>query len=282
MSTLITRSMQLLRYRDAGNKKRFLNVVDTCNAFSSVTKLKYIFNGRQFVKYSSHGEILNAWVESERHEWGSGSETEFMMVTDDKNDFFSLGPLIGLNDPDINGIEFSFNIEKPLLKPEGFISFRDCKEFFIACINSYEAYTAFIHDSDLEKIVSFGYVNRVIKAQIPKELWKDIPTPDVVENLPASLAERLSNVHSPDEFDRLEIPEAIYWFNYWNPYMVEHVGEDKIRQAPCEVIEKQNNGGYTLIVQKENFDSSNIEHLERLAKVYDYFNLYELQQKHFS
>ncbi len=271
--------MQLLRYRDPRNRKRFLKVVDACNAFSSVTKLKYIFNGRQFIKYSSHGEILNAWADMEQHEWGSGPVTEFMMVTDNKNDFFSLGPLMELNDPEINGIEFSFNIEKPLLKPEGFISFRDCKELFIECINSYEAYTAFIHDSDLEKIVSFGYLNRVIKAQIPKELWKDIPTPDVVENIPASLAERLSNVHSIDDFDRLEIPEAIYWFNYWNPSMVEHVGEDKIKRAPGEVIEKQSNGGYILIVQRENFDSSNLEHLEKLARVYDHFNLYEIQKQ---
>lgn len=281
MSEFFTRSMQLLRDKNPGNKKRFLKVVDTCNAFSPVTRLKYIFDGKRSFPYSSHEDILKAWAKMERQFGGAGLDEVFMMTTDDKEEFFSLSPMLdAFEGRGIDGIEFTFSTDKPLLKPDGYISFNECRELFIAAINSYEAYVAFIHDSDLEQLVTFGFVYRVMKEQLPKSEWKYIPTPDIVEKVPAALAERLSKLHSSDDFNRLEVPEAIYWFNYWNPYMVKNVGEDRIRKAPCAVVEKQDNGGYILIVQKENFDARNVEHLEKLAKVYDHFNLYELQRQH--
>ena len=276
--TVFTRSMQLIRDSDPGNKNRFLKVVDTCNAFSKETRLRYIFNGIQYETYSSHAEILKAWAAMNRFNVGEMGQV-FMLTTDDKEPFFVLGPLDRDPYTDIAGIEFSFNVKKPLLTPGGFFSFFDCKEFFIAVINSYQAYAGFIHDADLEQLVSFGYVNRNIKLQVPEDEWKYIPVPDIVKATPPLIAEKISNVFPPHQFNRLEIPEAIYWFNYWNPYMVEHVGEEKIRTAPCEVVEKQKNGGYLIIVQKENLDLRNAEHLKKLAAAYDHFDLYNLQQK---
>lgn len=272
--------MILLRDKDRNNKNRFLNVVDACNAFSSDTRLHYIFDGKNYSPYNTHGEILQAWSKMESQYGGEGLEDVFMLTTGKEDSFCVLGPN---EDPyqfsDVDGIEFSFNVSKPLLKPEGYISFGDCREWFIAVINSYEAYAGFIHDSYMEQLTAFGFVQQVYKQQLPEDQWKYIPIPDIVRNTPPELLTRITRLLPPEQFNRLEIPEAIYWFNYWNPYMVKNVGEEKIKTAPCEVVAKQKNGGYILITQKENFDAQNTEHLERLAVIYDHFNLYELQRK---
>ena len=278
--TLITRTLVLLRDKSRENRKRFLRVVDTCNHFAEITKLKYIYNGSKHIAYSSHEEILQAWANMEKQYGKEGLKDVFMLTTDIDKPFFAMGPL---DDPyefaEVDGVDFSFNLEKPLLKPGGYLSFNDCIEFFIAIINSYEAYTGFIHDSQLEQLTAFGFVQKTYKEQLPRDQWQYIPVPEIVEKMPAPLVERISNLLPPERFNRLEIPEAIYWFNYWNPYQVEKVGEEKIKSAPCEYIQKQQNGGYILVTQKENFDAGNIAHLEKLAGIYDHFNLYTIQKE---
>jgi hypothetical protein len=273
--------MILLREKDSKNQERFLKTVDVCNSFSSETKLRYIFNGKEYKTYSAHDEIISAYKEmTNQYHKGRGLDKVFMLTTAKEDPFFVLGPKEDpYNFSDDDGLEFSFYTGKPILKPEGYLSFRDSKEFFIATINSYEAYTGYIHDSYLEEITTFAFVQNNIKAQLPRDQWKHIPAPEIIKRIPSSIAESLSRLTSPEQFNIFEVPQAIYWFNYWNKHQVENVGEDKIKAAPCEVIEKQKNGGYILITQKENFDALNNEHLQKLARIYDHLNLYEVQQK---
>ena len=269
----------MLRDQDSKNRDRFMKVVDTCNAFSSSTRLNYIFKGNKYVPYTSHDQISQTWSDM-MEQYGSGTGEILLLATDIKDQFFVVGPRDDLfGSTDFDGVEFSFNVNRPLLKPEGYLSFMECRDLFVSVIDSYEAYVGFINDSNLEQLTAYGFVSERMKEQVPKELWDKIPVPGIIRQFPAELIARISKLHPPDEFNRLAIPEAIYWFNYWNPYMIRNVGEKKVREAPFEIVEKQPNGGYLLIVQKENFDAEKIEHLERLARLYDHFNLYDLQQK---
>ncbi|MBN8852823.1 MAG: hypothetical protein BGO55_03610 [Sphingobacteriales bacterium 50-39] len=276
--TLITRTLVELRAKDPLNKKRLLKVVDACNTFSNKTRIKYIFDGQQYSTYSSNRDILQAWDQMEK-QYGSEGPA-FILTTDKDHALFAFGPR---EDPygfyNEDAIEFSFIVDKPLLKPDGYFSFVELKEFFIATINSYEAYCAYIHDNQLEELIVSGFTAENMKAQLPRELWEHIPTPELAAHIPADIIARISKLITPEKFDRLSIPEAIYWFNYWNEFQVENLGEEKVKTAPCEVVEKQKNGGYILIVQKENFRADNIDQMEKMAKVYDHFNLYEIQDR---
>ena len=265
-------TLQLFRPKEADSLNRFLDLVQACNDYSHATRLRYVFDGGTFNDYTSPDALKQAFADLEKH-WNDGDFDRDLILSTDKDT-----PLLSLvhTDPfeytNEDNAAFSFNGGRPLLQPEGLFSYEEFHHFFVTAINAYKARYAAVYDIELETLISFASFYGEV------EMDEEISTPDIVVKTPEHLTARIGKVMPPGLFNPLEIPPAIYWFNYWNEDQVKAVGEDKIKQAPFEVIEKFPDGGYILIVQKENFNTHNTAHLEKLAALYDYFDLHTLQQ----
>lgn len=270
--SLHVNTLQLFRRKEDNSLNRFLDLVQACNDYSDATRLRYVFDGTNHNEYTSAKDLAQAFADLEKH-WNAGDfDKDVILSTDKDTPLFSLVHTDPFEYTNEDTAEFSFNASKPLLKPEGYFTYEEFRHFFISAIDAYQARYAVVHDNDLEMLISFASFYGEV------EMDEEISTPDIVVNTPEQLTARIGRVMSPDLFDPLVIPPAIYWFNYWNEDQVKAIGEEKIRQAAFEVIEKHPGGGYILIVQKENFDTHNTAHLEKLADLYDYFDLYSLQE----
>jgi len=267
-----TSTLQLFRPKEADSLYRFLDLVQACNDHSHATQLRYVFDGAQFNEYVSADALEQAFAELQKH-WSEGDfDRDVILSTDKDTPLFSLVHTDPFEYTNEDNAAFSFRSGQPLLQPEGHFSYEEFHHFFTAAIGAYKASYAAVYDTELETLISFASFYGEV------EMDEEISTPDIVVKTPEHLTARIGKVMAPGLFDPLEIPPAIYWFNYWNEDQVKTVGEEKIRQAAFEVIEKLPGGGYILIVQKENFDARNTAHLEKLAALYDYFDLYTLQQ----
>lgn len=270
--SLNTSSLQLLRGKDGESLPGFLNLVQACSNHSELTRLRYVFDGATYEEYTTAAVLSQAFDDLEKH-WNAGNFDKDVILCSEKE-----SPLLSLvhTDPfeytNEDNASLTFNGGKPLLQPEGHFSFDEFYRFFLTAITAYKAGYAAVYDTDLETLIAFASFYGEV------EMDEEISTPDIVLNTPEHITARIGKVISPQLFNPLEIPPAIYWFNYWNKDQVQTIGEEKILQSGFEVIEKQPDGAYVLIVQKENFDTHNAAHLEKLAALYDYFDLHSLQE----
>ncbi|ACU63713.1 DUF5953 family protein [Chitinophaga pinensis] len=265
-------TLQLFRQKEADSLPRFLDLVQTCNDHSEATRLQYIYDGNAYNEYTSPAALEKAFADLEQF-WDKGDyDKDVILFTDREHPLFSLVHTDPFEYTHEDTAAFTFNGGRPLLQPQGHFSYDTFHDFFVAAIDAYKATYAAVYDTDLETLISFASFYGEV------EIDEEISTPEIVLETPEQLTARIGRVISPELFNPLEIPPAIYWFNYWNEAQVKAVGEEKIKQAPFEVIEKRADGGYILVVQKENFDTHNTAHLERLAALYDHFDLYSLQQ----
>lgn len=265
-------TLQLFRPKGTDSLNRFLDLVQACNDHSDATRLRYVFDGGKFNDFTSIDALKQAFADLEKH-WNEGDfDRDVILSTDKETPLLSLVHTDPFEYTSEDNAAFSFNSGRPLLLPDGHFSYEGFHYFFITAINAYKARYAAVYDTELETLISFASFYGEV------EIDEEISTPDIVVKTPEHLTERIGKVMSPGLFNPLQIPPAIYWFNYWNEDQVQAVGEEKIKQAAFEVIEKLPNGGYILVVQKENFNTQNTAHLEKLAALYDYFDLYTLQQ----
>lgn len=265
-------TLQLFRPKETESLNHFLNLVQACNDHSDATRLRYVFDGGTFNSYTSTEGLKQAFADLQQH-WNEGDfDRDVILSTHTEMPLLSLVHTDPFEYTTEDNASFNFHSGRPLLMPEGYFSYEAFYHFFVIAINAYRARYAAVYDTELETLVSFASFYGEV------EIDHEITMPEIIEVTPVQLTERIGKVMAPGLFDPLEIPPAIYWFNYWNEDQVRAVGEEKIKQADFDVIEKTPDGGYILIVQKENFNSHNIDHLERLAALYDYFDLYTLQQ----
>lgn len=264
-------TLQLFRPKETDSLNRFLDLVQACNDHSDTTRLRYVFDGGKFNDYTSTDALKQAFADLETH-WNEGDfDRDVILSTDKEMPLLSLVHTDPFEYTSEDNAAFSFNTGRPLLLPEGHFSYEGFHYFFMTAINAYKARYAAVYDTELETLISFSSFYGEVEMDV------DVSMPEIIEITPGELTERIGKVMPPGLFNPLKIPPAIYWFNYWNEDQVAAVGEEKIKQAGFDVIEKLPNGGYVLVVQKENFDARNIEHLEKLAALYDYFDLYTLQ-----
>jgi hypothetical protein len=111
-------------------------------------------------------------------------------------------------------------------------------------------------------------------ARRPPEEHHSILKPDpyngVTDNLPPLLF--------GDEFDRLRVPDGVWWINYWSPLQVETVGIDRIRTANWARLIELPNGGMTLAATEDAFDVTNPAHMARLGEIVEHLQLRQLQE----
>jgi len=270
--SLNTSSLQLLRGKDAESLPGFLNLVQACNDYSELTRLRYVFDGTGYETYADTAALSQAFKDLEKH-WNAGDfDKDVILCTEKESPLLSLVHTDPFEYTNEDNASLTFNGGKPLLQPEGHFPFDEFHRFFLTAIKAYKARYAAVYDADLETLIAFASFYGEV------EMDDEISTPDIVLNTPEHITARIGRVISPQLFNPLEIPPAIYWFNYWNKDQVASIGEEKILQSAFDIIEKQPDGGYVLIVQKENFNTHNAAHLEKLAALYDYFDLYSLQE----
>lgn len=237
--SLYNRVLKISREKNANSPQRFLDLVLACNTFSDATKLPYIFDGTAYKAYKTTDELAQA-IAGAKQAFEEGND--MILATHQGDSTFSLTHADIFDDATVDEAEFAFNLSKPLLNPEGYFSFDTFSSFFKTTIKAYDGKVARVYDSELEQIVAG------------------------------------SDLLDPSEFDILKVPEAVYWFNYWNNEQVQLIGEEKLQKAPFEVIEKQPDGGYILITQKENFDAHNPAHVKRITDTTAYLDLSTLQE----
>jgi hypothetical protein len=265
-------TLQLFRRKETASLTRFLDLVQACNDHSDTTRLRHVFDGSVYHDYTSTQDLAQAFTDLEKH-WSSGDfDRDVILLTHKDAPLFSLVHTDPFEYTSEDTASFTFNGGKPLLQPEGTFTYDAFYRFFLAAIEAYQAEYAAVYDADLETLISFASFYGEV------EIDEEISTPEIVVKTPEELTARIGRVISPELFNPLEVPPAIYWFNYWNEDQVRAIGEEKIKQAAFEVIEKRPGGGYVLVVQKENFNTHNTAHLEKLAGLYDYFNLHALQE----
>ncbi|WNZ24520.1 hypothetical protein HJG54_17780 [Leptolyngbya sp. NK1-12] len=117
-----------------------------------------------------------------------------------------------------------------------------------------------------------GY-ERALAKRPPEEhrrFLKPDPYEGVTDNLPPLLLS--------DEFDRLRVPDGVWWINYWSPLQVETVGIERIRTANWARLIELPNGGATLAVTEEAFDVTNPAHMARLGEIVEHLQLRQLQE----
>lgn len=238
--SLYDRTLKLSREKTADSTKYFLDLVQACNTFSDATSLPYIFDGRTYTEYGTL-DVLAEKLASAAKDWEEGKDV--ILSTAKEQPLFALTHTSIFDESNEDTATFSFDLSKPLMGSGGFFPFDTFLRFFVTTIQAYHAGLGRVSDSEIEELIS-------------------------------------GKVMEPGLFDPLKIPEAVYWINYWNAAQVSLIGEDKIRKAPFEIIEKQGDGGYVLVLQKEDFDAHNTAHLEKLAAIHDYFNLYDLQRQY--
>lgn len=238
--SLYNRVLKISREKNANSSQRFLDLVLACNAFSDATKLPYIFDGTSYTAYSTTEALAQA-IAGAKQAFDEGND--MILATHPGNSTFSLTHADIFDDTTVDEAEFAFNLSKPLLGSDGYFSFDTFLGFFKTTIQAYDGKVARVYDSELEQLIA----------------GSDL-------------------VLDPGEFDILKVPEAVYWFNYWNNDQVQLIGEEKLRKAPFELIEKQPGGGYILITQKENFDAHNTAHVQKITDICAYLDLYTLQE----
>ncbi|WP_343670561.1 hypothetical protein [Chitinophaga sp.] len=252
--SLYNRVLKISREKNASSSQRFLDLVLACNAFSDTTRLPYIFDGISYTEYKSPA-ILAQTLAGAKKAWEEGKDV--ILATHKGDSIFSLTHSDIFDDTEQDDAEFAFNLRKPLLGPDGYFSFDTFFNFFKTTIQAYDGKIARVYDSELELLIQGLDVN----------------------GRPAPL-NPINNLMTPGTFDILKIPEAVYWFNYWNKEQVQLIGEEKLNKAPFEVIEKQSDGGYILITQKENFSARTEEHIKKLSAICAYLDLYTLQESY--
>ncbi|QYO67775.1 hypothetical protein [Leptolyngbya sp. 7M] len=117
-----------------------------------------------------------------------------------------------------------------------------------------------------------GY-ERALARRPPEEhqyILKPAPYEGVTDNLPPLLF--------GSEFDRLRVPDGVWWINYWSPLQVDTVGVDRIRTANWARLIELPNGGMTLAVTEDAFDVTNPAHMARLAEIVEHLQLRQLQE----
>lgn len=250
--SLYNRILKISREKNANSPQRFLDLVLACNTFSDATKLPYIFDGTSYTTYRTTEALAQA-IAGAKQAFEEGND--MILATHQGDSTFSLTHADIFDDTTVDEAEFAFNLSKPLLDPNGYFSFDNFLAFFKTTIHAYDGKVARVYDSELEQLITGSDLNGGPAAPSP-----------------------INNLLDPGEFDILKVPEAVYWFNYWNKDQVQLIGEEKLRKAPFEVIEKQPDGGYILITQKENFDAHNAEHVKKIAAICAYLDLYTLQE----
>jgi hypothetical protein len=251
--SLYNRILKISREKNANSPQRFLDLVLACNTFSDATKLPYIFDGTSYTTYPNTAALTQA-IAGARQAFDEGKD--MILATHQGDSTFSLTHADIFDDTTVDEAEFAFNLSKPLLGPDGYFSFDTFLRFFKTTIQAYDGKVARVYDSELEGLINGIAVNGAPAAPSP-----------------------INTLMDPSEFDILKVPEAVYWFNYWNKDQVQLIGEEKLNKAPFAVIEKQPDDGYILITQKENFDAHNAEHVARLSAICAYLDLYTLQEK---
>jgi hypothetical protein len=97
--------------------------------------------------------------------------------------------------------------------------------------------------------------------------------------LPIGVEDTLPSLLLGSEFDRLKVPNGIYWLNYWNPVQIENLGRDRVLSAGWEQIIPHENGALTLVTTREPTSVLNSDHLQKIGAIVNHLDLCQVQQR---
>lgn len=177
-------------------------------------------------------------------------------------------------------VEFSFDLDRPLVGPAGHFSFDELWRLFAAAATGFGARWGAVLDSQLMEIVNWRIANEESLRRLPRSERKHFHTDWPYSQVPGTLVERLSRIRHPLYFDLHEVPPAVWWLNYWTARHVAAIGEERVRAAPWARIEEQPDGALLLATQEEAFDATNTVDLERIARILEMLELYDVQGRY--
>ncbi|MGG6294145.1 hypothetical protein ACQ4M4_06955 [Leptolyngbya sp. AN02str] len=140
----------------------------------------------------------------------------------------------------------------------------------------FEPFYAYTLDRRLQKLHGRRerYYQMRLEITPPKEhsqIPKPIPIEGVVDTLPPLLFQQ--------EIDRVQVPEGVWWINFWTPTQVENVGVERVRNAGwSRIIERP--AGFLLVATEEPTSVYNSAHLAKLGEMVEALNLKEVQEQY--
>ncbi|MEO0537032.1 MAG: hypothetical protein AAF215_24635 [Cyanobacteria bacterium P01_A01_bin.123] len=161
-----------------------------------------------------------------------------------------------------------------LLDPDSF-----CRLALQGC-SKFQADFGWVRDYELSLL--FGRSNRQYNfgiSRTPREEQQYILKPTLPSGM---LEDPLPELLCIDEFNDLEIPNGIWWINYWNSSVSERIGKAKIYNAPWAKIFEQDDGAMLLMATEEITDIRNSEHMARLRQIADIIDLRHIQESYLS
>jgi hypothetical protein len=117
-------------------------------------------------------------------------------------------------------------------------------------------------------------VTQRVKASVPPHLREYVP--DLP--LPGGDQGPLPELLLPTEFDRRQVPDAVWWINYWDSVQVATLGLDRLRRAAFERLLELPNGGVVAGVSELPIDANDPIQLERLRGIIERLELRRLQE----
>ena len=136
------------------------------------------------------------------------------------------------------------------------------------------AFNACIQDEQLSMVYYSQRSARLARTHLPPELQQYVP--DIT--LPESQIQ-VPELLTPGEFDRAQVPEALWWLNFWGPGQAAAVGLERIRRLDWAYLDITAEGAVLNAVTAEPLDATYPHHIERLSRLLTHLRLAELQRQ---
>jgi hypothetical protein len=97
-----------------------------------------------------------------------------------------------------------------------------------------------------------------------------LPIEGVIDTLPELLLDR--------EFDIKQVPNGVWWVNYWTNRQVQNIGLTKIKDADFFKLIEMNNGEILSVLTHELTSVTNQEHMTRISRIIEKLELRKSQE----
>jgi len=111
-----------------------------------------------------------------------------------------------------------------------------------------------------------------VRPEDPRFYLKPLPFEGIIDTLPPLLLRW--------EFDFTQVPDGVWWINFWSAQQVEIVSRESIESVDWFQVVECQNGSMILVLTGEPTDLRNSEHLEKLSQVVERLELRKLQEQY--
>lgn len=148
-------------------------------------------------------------------------------------------------------------------------------DLFIRIYKDFEGSYAYTEDEFLKNIYFTEESYQNARQNVPADLLSFLPEPEL-EN-PALY--NLPSLHVPQTIDQFQIPNGLWWVNFFNQQQVNNIGSSGLFSIDWFKKEKLDDSNHLFILTDSVLDCNNPDHLEKLREALNIIGLKDLQKK---